>query len=94
MTTKSHFMTTQQRFLEKVETQIKGINNLCFPKSPRLEAIQVLCKQVNDCLVVSINDRIYCAKNLLVALDNFDVDADSKDYFSMWDYLKSCELPK
>ena len=94
MTSGSPFMTTQQRFLEKMETQIKSINNLCFPKSPRLEAIQVLCKQVNDCLVVSINDHVYCAKSLLVAIDNFDVDADSEDYLSIWDYLKSCELPR
>ncbi len=94
MTNDSPFMTTRQRFLEKVETQIKDINNLCFPKSPWLEAIQVLCKQVNDCLVVSINDRIYCAKSLLVAIENFDVDADSEDYLSIWDYLESCELPR
>lgn len=94
MTTKSYFMTTQQRFLEKVETQIKGINNLCFPKSPRIKSVQVLCKQVNDCLVVSINDRNYYGKSLLVAIENFDIDADSEDYLSIWDYLKSCELPR
>ena len=94
MTSNSHFMTTRQRFLEKVETQIKGINNLCFPKSPRLRSIQVSFNQVNGRLVVLINDRIYCAKSLLVAIDNFDVDADSEDYLSIWDYLKSCELPR
>lgn len=88
------FVTKRQRFLEKVETQIKGINNLCFPKSPRIESIQVLCKQVNDCSVVLIDDRIYCAKSLLVAIDNFDVDSDSEDYLSIWDYLKSCKLPR
>ena len=94
MTSSSPFMTTQQRFLEKVETQIKSINNLCFPKSPRLEAIQVSCSQVNGQLVVSVDDHIYCAKSLLVAIDNFDADADSEDYLSIWDYLKSCELPR
>lgn len=91
MTSSSPFMTTRQRFLEKVETQIKGINNLCFPRSPRLETIQVSCSQVGR-LVVSIDDHIYYAKSLLVAIDNFDADADSEDYLDIWDYLKSCEL--
>lgn len=94
MTSNSHFMTTRQRFLEKVETQIKGINNLCFPKSHRIKDIQVLCSQVNGQLVVLVGDHIYCAKSLLVAIDNFDADADSEDYLSIWDYLKSCELPR
>jgi hypothetical protein len=94
MTTSFPFTTTQQRFLEKVEICMKEINNLCFPKSPRLKSAQVLCKQVNDCLVVSINDRNYYAKSLLVAIENFDIDADSEDYLSIWDYLKSCELPR
>ena len=88
MTTKSYFMTTQQRFLEKVETQIKDINNLCFPKSHRIKDIQVSCSQVNGQLVVSVDNCIYCAKSLLVAIENFDADADS-DYLSIWDYLKS-----
>ena len=92
MTNNSPFMTTRQRFLEKVETQIKGINNLYFPKSHRLRSIQVSCSQVNGRLVVSIDDHIYCAKSLLVAIDNFD--ADNEDYLSIWDYLKFCELPK
>lgn len=94
MTTSSPFTTTQQRFLEKVEIRMKEINNLCFPKSPRLKSVQVLCKQVNDRLVVSIDDRIYYAKSLLVAIENFDADADSEDYLSIWDYLKSYEISK
>lgn len=90
----SPFMTTQQRFLEKVETQIKDINNLCFPKSHRIKDIQVSCSQVNGQLVVSVDNCIYCAKSLLVAIDNFDVDADSEDYLNIWDYLKSCKPPR
>lgn len=94
MANNSPFMTTRQRFLEKVETLIKDINNQCFPVSDRIQDLQVLCDQVGSYLVVLIEDRIYCANKLLIALSNFDINCDSEDYCSIWDYLKFCELPK
>ena len=93
MTNYSPFVTTRQRFLEKVETLIKDIDNNYFSGSHRLQGLRVSCNQVNSYLVILIDNRIYCAKSLLVALINFDIDADSEDYPSIWEYLKSCQLP-